>query len=151
MILIAESGSTKCDWSLIVDGKLEKEYTTKGINPYFNTTAQIHAYVNENLLLKSISGQVTYIHFFGSGCSSQEKQDFVKASLSADFPNSKIVVGHDLLGAALSTYAGEPAITAILGTGSNVCLFDGSKLTQIKPSLGYIMGDEGGGVYFGKN
>ena len=60
------------------------------------------------------------------------------------------MVEHDLLGAAYATYTGEPNITGILGTGSNACYFDGKELIQKTPSLGFVMGDEGSGGYFGK-
>jgi hypothetical protein len=52
--------------------------------------------------------------------------------------------------AALATYEGKEAITCILGTGSNSCYFDGSKVSEAIPNLGYILGDEGSGGYFGK-
>jgi len=51
---------------------------------------------------------------------------------------------------ALATYEGEPAISCILGTGSNSCFFDGETITKVVPSLGYVLGDEGSGAYFGK-
>ena len=41
-------------------------------------------------------------------------------------------------------------IACILGTGSNSCFFDGKEILQSNPSLGYILGDEGSGVYMGK-
>lgn len=150
MILIAESGSTKCDWSLIYNRQVEECFYTKGINPFYNTKQQILNRINDNKALIQFSSQISTIHFLGSGCSSIEKQNIVKSALQIIFPESKITVSHDLLGAAYATYQGSPAITAILGTGSNACLFDGIELSQKKPSLGFIMGDEGSGSYFGK-
>ena len=41
MILIADSGSTKTDWRLIDENKQIHQFTTQGINPYFQTSAQI--------------------------------------------------------------------------------------------------------------
>jgi glucosamine kinase len=60
------------------------------------------------------------------------------------------VVDHDLLACAYATYSGNPAISCIIGTGSNSCLFDGEELSEVVPALGYILGDEGSGSYFGK-
>jgi len=37
MILIADSGSTKTDWTIIKDDKTTQLVTTKGINPFFQT------------------------------------------------------------------------------------------------------------------
>jgi N-acetylglucosamine kinase-like BadF-type ATPase len=44
----------------------------------------------------------------------------------------------------------KPAIIGLLGTGSNSCLWNGSEIEYKVPSLGYILGDEGGGVSIGK-
>ena len=42
------------------------------------------------------------------------------------------------------------SVVAIMGTGSNSCLYDnGSIVRNIRPG-GYILGDEGGGASFGK-
>jgi hypothetical protein len=59
-------------------------------------------------------------------------------------------VEHDLLACAYATYTGRPVISCIIGTGSNSCLFDGENLSEVVPALGYILGDEGSGSYFGK-
>ena len=47
-------------------------------------------------------------------------------------------------------YDGDPAITGILGTGSNSCFFDGEKIYENAPSLGFMLGDEASGNNFGK-
>ena len=47
-------------------------------------------------------------------------------------------------------YNGNPNITCILGTGSNSCFYDGKEIIEHAPSLGFIMGDEASGNYFGK-
>ena len=48
-------------------------------------------------------------------------------------------------------YNNKPNITWILGTGSNSCMFDGKNIIEnASPSLGFIMGDEISGNYFGK-
>jgi hypothetical protein len=41
-------------------------------------------------------------------------------------------------------------IACILGTGSNSVYFDGKNLSEEVPALGYILGDEGSGSFFGK-
>ena len=47
-------------------------------------------------------------------------------------------------------YDGNPGITCILGTGSNSCYYDGKEIYEHAPSLGFIMGDDASGNYFGK-
>ena len=41
-------------------------------------------------------------------------------------------------------------ISCIVGTGSNSCFFDGEKVHELVPALGFILGDEASGSYFGK-
>ncbi len=41
-------------------------------------------------------------------------------------------------------------IACILGTGSNSCYFNENVMVKNVSSLGYILGDEGGGVHIGK-
>ena len=54
------------------------------------------------------------------------------------------------MGAAIACCGNKAGIIGILGTGSNSCCFDGKKITQNVPSLGFILGDEGSGGYIGK-
>jgi hypothetical protein len=56
----------------------------------------------------------------------------------------------DLLGAARALLGNQAGFAAILGTGSNSCLYDGHTITHNIDSLGFILGDEGSGGYMGK-
>jgi N-acetylglucosamine kinase-like BadF-type ATPase len=56
----------------------------------------------------------------------------------------------DLLGAARALCGRAEGLACILGTGSNSCLFDGSRIVANTPPLGYILGDEGSGAVLGK-
>jgi N-acetylglucosamine kinase-like BadF-type ATPase len=38
----------------------------------------------------------------------------------------------------------------VLGTGSNISFFDGEDIHEGKHGLGFVLGDEGGGTWFGK-
>ena len=66
------------------------------------------------------------------------------------FTKASIQVKHDLLGAARSLCGNSSGMVAILGTGSNSCLYDGSNIIENRKALGYILGDEGSGAYIGK-
>ncbi|MEX0721681.1 MAG: hypothetical protein WD059_13495 [Balneolaceae bacterium] len=70
--------------------------------------------------------------------------------LSEIFPNAKIHIESDLLGAAKACFGDKAGIACILGTGSNAGIYDGEIITTQVPSLGFILGDEGSGSYFGK-
>ena len=150
MIVVAESGSTKCDW-LLDDGKGHVHETfTIGFNPFFHTTEVVLEHLKANTDLMKYALQIEEVHFYGAGCSSENRNAVIKVALETVFTQAKCHVGHDLNASAYSTYTGEPAITCILGTGSNSCYFDGNEVSEVITALGYILGDEGSGSYFGK-
>src|SRR5437867_2199545 len=71
-------------------------------------------------------------------------------ALTIFFPSAKIFVENDLKAAAIATCGDEKGIVCILGTGSNCCYYDGKKIQQGNAGLGYVLGDEASGAYFGK-
>ena len=150
MILIAESGSTKTDWVLVNNQNEIAMFKTMGFNPFFHSSEFIAEKIKENKEFYQASKNAERIYFYGAGCSSNEMNQIVKTGLSLIYPNSLIDVDHDLLACALSTYKGEPAISCILGTGSNSCYFDGQTLREEVPAIAYVLGDEGSGSYYGK-
>ena len=71
--------------------------------------------------------------------------------LQEAFPQVKQVEAHsDLLGAARALCGHNYGIASILGTGANSCLYDGERIIQNTPALGYILGDEGSGAVLGR-
>lgn len=150
MILIADSGSTKTDWRLILNKDEIGQAKTIGFNPYYQGTEEIAKELQENLL-PQLSTSPSEIYFYGSGCSNEEKSNIVSNALKSVFPKAeKIIVNHDLLAAARALCNNEEGIACILGTGSNSCLYNGKEIVANKPSLGYILGDEGSGATLGK-
>ena len=150
MILIVESGSTKSDWVLVENGATTKRFKTMGFNPFFHNEQVISSAIKNNIELCDISNNVLQVFFYGAGCSSDEMNAIVSNALRSIFMNAEVSVEHDLLACALATYEGKPSIACILGTGSNSCYYDGQKLTENVPALGYILGDEGSGSFYGK-
>ncbi|MCB9364827.1 MAG: hypothetical protein H6587_09680 [Flavobacteriales bacterium] len=148
MILIADSGSTKTDWRLVAGTEI-LPFKTIGFNPYHVSVAQVLNELNASAL-KEKSSLITQVYFYGAGCSSTEKSDFIKSALLQFFKNARVEVNHDLLAAARATCGKNAGMSAILGTGSNSCLFDGENIISNIPALGYILGDEGSGVDMGK-
>lgn len=151
MILIADSGSTKCDWALIDEkGARLGNFQTMGLNPYFHNEDAIENAIKANVELYNVRHEVKNIFFYGAGSSTVEMCHIMKNGLERVFDKAEILVDHDLVGSAMSTYDGEPCISCILGTGSNSCFFDGKEVYEEIPSLAYILGDEASGSYFGK-
>tara|TARA_B100001057_G_C22864065_1_gene955779 strand:+ start:2011 stop:2856 length:846 start_codon:yes stop_codon:yes gene_type:complete len=151
MIIVADSGSSKCDWAYF-DSKDKKvvSFETIGLNPYFIESEETVNYLKKNNFITGISNKTSTVFFYGAGCSESSKINKLKKILIRVFSKSKIVIEHDLLGACRSTYNNKTTINCIIGTGSIACLFDGKKCIPSVPSLGYILGDEGSGNYYGK-
>lgn len=151
MILIADGGSTKSNWCLI-DNELEQHvyFNTEGYNPYFIDTASIIESLNYSLPEDINKKEITNVYYYGAGCSTDEKNEIVIRAMSSVFPNAEVYVGHDLLAAARALLGRKPGFGAILGTGTNTCLYDGNNVSLNIDSLGYFLGDEGSGSYIGK-
>lgn len=151
MYLIAESGSTKCDWMLVdQSGSYVDLYKTMGYNPFFHSTDFIVEDLTSHKDLMHISDKVERLYFYGAGCENKNLNSIVKKALETAFPKAKVFVEHDMKAAAYSTFDGEPCITCIIGTGSNSCYFDGTTIHEEVPALAYILGDEASGSYLGK-
>lgn len=151
MKLIADSGGTKTEWRLISPDGTQTTYLTQGINAYFHSTESIYNILLPELLEKMLpNSSPTEIFYYGAGCATPLRQEIVSDALIRLFPDSHILVEHDLLGACRALCGDKAGIVCILGTGSNACLYDGSQLASDERSLGYILGDEGSGAYLGK-
>jgi len=150
MIFIIESGSTKSDWVLVDDKSKQSFYKTIGFNPYFHSAELVSSEIKKNKEIVGHAPSIKKIFFYGAGCSSEKMNNEIEKGIQSVFKDAEIVVEHDLLACAFATYEGEPGISCIIGTGSNSCHFDGINLAEEVPALGYVLGDEGSGSYFGK-
>lgn len=151
MILIADSGSTKCDWIFTNGGSTRQSFFTMGFNPFFHTSDLIETEIKKNTALFAIAPKVEQVFFYGAGASDPKRNAVVSKALNSVFSKSKVVVDHDLNGAVHATCGDNPGISCILGTGSNSCYFDGTNIFEEVPALGYILGDEASGTFYGKD
>ncbi len=150
-VLIADSGSTKCDWQLLdASGKELLEFHTMGFNPYFHTADKVEEVMTAHADVQAIGAEITHVYFYGAGSSSAPLCAIIEEGLQRVFGSAQVHVGHDLTGAAYSTYDGRPGVTCIIGTGSNSCHFDGQTVSEEVPALAYILGDEASGSWHGK-
>ena len=158
-ILIADSGSTKTSWTLIDNnGHRLFDCHTQGINPTLlddNQILQRLKFIVDALHdVKTLEGASSlHICFYGSGVTAQQQQRMCHLLWQSFDVTCNILQIHsysDIMAAARATCQDGAGIVAILGTGSNSCLYDGNVVIQQTPSLGYILGDEGGAVYIGK-
>ncbi len=147
--LIADSGATKAEWCLLINGK-KKIIITQGISPYFLNTEQITALLLKELKPKLKNVEVDEVYYYGTGCANPINAKSVKKAVQKIFASAKVDVNHDLMAAARALCGREKGIACILGTGSNSCFYDGKKIVRNSPGLGYVLGDEGSGAYLGK-
>jgi len=149
MKLIADSGSTKTHWVIILpEGQIKSLYS-QGINPYFLDVDEISRIVKE-CFIAFPTGEIKEVYFYGAGCSIAEKCSQVAAALSVVFPSAKIVTHSDLLAAAHALFGKANGVVSILGTGSNAAVYNGKDFEKKIQSLGYLLGDEGSGSYIGR-
>ena len=150
MTLIADGGSTKCDWILLDhQGEVLVRTRTRGLNPAVVSQDELVARLKENADLTAIFDTVEQLDFYGAGAGTKTPNEVLAKVLKSLFVKAQVTVNEDLL-AAVYAATTEPGIICILGTGSNSCYFDGEKIHSHVPSLGYILMDEASGNYFGK-
>ncbi|QEC69853.1 N-acetylglucosamine kinase [Panacibacter ginsenosidivorans] len=148
--LIADSGSTKCEWCLLANGKKKKIFTT-GMSPYFLSAEQMIELLQKELLKKIKDVNIDEIYYYGTGLGNPANVVLLKKVLKKVFPVAKKIEANiDLLAAARAVCGHEKGIACILGTGSNSCYYNGKKIMKNSPGLGYVLGDEGSGAYLGK-
>ena len=171
MILIADSGSTKTDWTLLLSSSEENTnkviatFKTQGITPIHQTAADIRQILGQELMsqlstfprahlvsmgvLDTSLVQHASVCFYGSGCTPAHVP-MMKQVLSEVLSPKDVEVHSDLMAAARALCGHDAGIACILGTGANSCLYDGEQIVQNTPALGYILGDEGSGSVLGR-
>lgn len=150
MILLADGGSTKCDW-ILLDNNGEQVFKTrtKGLNPAVFKEEVLKERLNANDDLKIYRDKIKNVHFYGAGCGTPGPTKILQDIMDDFFPNSEVVVKEDMVAAVFAATT-EPGIVCILGTGSNSCYYDGDNIHMEVESLGYVLMDEASGNYFGK-
>lgn len=159
MKLIADSGSTKTDWSVTSGNNVALSVKTQGINPFHQPEKVISDILSSELLpqIEPVVSSISEIHFYGSGCN-EANAVVMQALLSRVFSDDvsasgdgvRVFVYSDLLAAARAVCGTSPGIACIMGTGVNSCLYDGTGIVSNTRPLGYILGDEGSGAVLGK-
>lgn len=150
MLLVADSGSSKADWILTLPDNQTIPFRTSGINPFFLTEKEIVRIFHNTPEIQPYTDQVKEIYFFGAGCSSPDRREIISNALSRIFKNAFVSVDIDIIASIYATAGTSKGICCILGTGSNISYFDGTRIHDSKHGLGYILGDEGSGTFFGR-
>ncbi|WP_191859669.1 N-acetylglucosamine kinase [Hanstruepera ponticola] len=154
MILIVDSGSTKCDWVSVDENgnQLLEKIRTKGLNPAILKEKKLFKIINKQTELKKHKDVVTHVYFYGAGCGTEKPRLQLKMVLESIFSKATVEVKEDTFAAVRATISepNEAAVVCILGTGSNCSYYDGKELHQRVSSLGYTLMDDASGNYYGK-
>ena len=151
------------EWILLDGKEVKSRFQTEGFNPNYAekqcleniinlVETRFIASPNDELLFlrRDKSASLQAIHYYGTGCGSEQNCQIVKEIFQNHFPNAEIHVTHDLMAVCHAVLGHEKGIACILGTGSNSCLYDGENIVDKAVSLGYLVGDEGSGMHIGR-
>jgi len=146
-ILVGDIGSTKSTWWSNSEGN--KEFLLTGYNPVVHDNG-VGQRLFEQLWHVTEGDPFKKIWYYGTGIVDEQVALRVSTAMKKYFPNAEIEVASDLVGAAIAAYGHQEGVLVILGTGSHAAFFDGQKIIEQAQSLGYLLGDEGGGSDIGK-
>ena len=162
MKLIIESGATKSDWTLLLNDGEISSFKMAGLN-FSSGNDEFLARTLEEASLQVVQSlgasaqshtQIDEIHFYAAGLfpSDDPESPFQRLAkmLGKHFPGADVHLESDLMAAARALFGHEPGIVCILGTGSNVCIYDGTAITSRVNSGGFILGDEGSASALGR-
>lgn len=150
MILIADSGSTKTDWCLMHQSGKCLYFKSEGYNPYFSGMPYMIESIRRSVAEHVDPMAISELYFYGAGCEADKTEVMVEVLQTVFVNCTQLHAEVDLLAAARGLLGQNPGFAAILGTGTNTCIYDGAQITKNIDSLGFILGDEGSGGAIGK-
>lgn len=151
MKIIVESGATKTAWRAISYDGTVREALTDGLSPTCLDMDHIRNIIRTAVPIVNPTGcRVGEVFFYGAGLVSEESAAPIRSCLEEWCPFARIEFHSDILAAARALFGNGSGVVAIMGTGSNSCLYHNGKIVRnIRPG-GYILGDEGSGVSLGR-
>jgi N-acetylglucosamine kinase-like BadF-type ATPase len=151
MKIIVESGATKTAWRAVCADGSVRECLTEGLSPTCLDPEHISDIVRKAVPSLNPEGKhVEEIFFYGAGIVSEEAALPVRECLDMWCPMARVEFHSDVYAAARALFGDGSGVVAIMGTGSNSCLYEYGKVVRnIRPG-GYVLGDEGSGVALGK-
>ncbi|MBQ6016057.1 MAG: hypothetical protein IJL22_07140 [Bacteroidales bacterium] len=150
--ILVESGATKSDWCLVnKDGAVYRRLVRPGMNVSTMSMQEITRIISETFSTESLSDRgFKGFYMYTAGVITPEIRSRIDSLIReiSDIPD--VDIQNDLMGAARSVCGHGSGIAAILGTGSNVCFYDGQFTLCKVRSGGFILGDEGSAATLGK-
>lgn len=151
MRIIVESGATKTAWRAVSAENEVTEMLTEGLSPTCLDEEYISEIVRKAVPVLNPEGKrVELVVFYGAGLVSEESSAAVRSCLEMWCPFARVEFHSDILAAARALFGDGSGVVAIMGTGSNSCLYENGRIVKnIRPG-GYVLGDEGSGVSLGR-
>ena len=151
MRIIVESGATKAAWRAIYEDGTVRAVETAGLNPTCLDIEEMQSIIRKAIPELNPEGRhVEEVFFYGAGLVSSESSSVIADALDMWCPMAELHFHTDMLAAARALFGDGSGVVAIMGTGSNSCLYEHGQITEnIRPG-GYILGDEGSGAALGK-
>lgn len=151
MKLIAESGATKTDWRMVTDDGQVRSASCAGLNPSVLDVEQMRVIIAPVMPELNPEGRTVHeIHFYGAGLVGSAATASLADVMSMWYPFADMEFHSDMLAAARALFGNGSGVVAIMGTGSNSCLYENGQIVRnIRPG-GFILGDEGSGAVLGK-
>lgn len=150
MKILIESGATKSDWRVFnSEGKQTDRFKCQGMNVSSMKIADIEDIIKdavESHGFSSLDELIIYTAGVVTDGIREELSRFIKSICDVRI----IDIQNDLTGAARALFGKSSGIVAIMGTGSNVCFYDGNSLSQKVYAGGFILGDDGSAAVLGK-
>ncbi len=146
-ILLADSGGTRTDWCLITEGGQKQFFSGVSYHP-----AQWNEdFLKEQSLFWLANPEMTdaKLIFYGAGCMNPIVANRIKEILLS-WGFLSVEVHSDVHAAGVSAFGSDHGFVAIMGTGSVFAEMNNKEIIQLRGGLGYLLGDEGSGYYFGK-
>ena len=151
MFITVESGATKTAWRAVYEDGSVRSAQTEGLSPTCLDPERAQEIVRNAIPTLNPEGRlVEEIFFYGAGLVSRESWATLEETLQMWCPMAAVHFYSDILAAARALFGDGSGVVAIMGTGSNSCLYENGEIVRnIRPG-GYILGDEGSGVSLGR-
>ncbi len=151
MKIIVESGATKTAWRSVGEDGGVIEAQSAGLNPSCISLEDLQSIIRDVIPALNPHGKrIEEIHFYGAGLVSEEAAAPIRECLEMWCPLAEMNFHSDMLAAARSLFGNGSGVVAIMGTGSNSCLYENGEIVMnIRPG-GYVLGDEGSAMALGK-
>ena len=152
MNIIIESGATKGDWRIVSPSGMESaRFLAGGTNVSTMSMETVKGIIEDtSSKILTLGGDIENIFFYTAGIPTPEIKVALTAVFREKFPSAEIEIEDDLTAAARAACGHRSGITAILGTGSNSCQWDGERIIRRVRTGGFILGDEGSASTLGK-